>query len=117
EYDAIKKQVKDSELIVIGEKTIDGRAEGLGGNFTYCTLGPPVELDKVLSGNTLPSYRALGAALFHMATSRAFDAAAIDEKSFYLGESGDRHVWLIYRSDLNWLKSPEAAGTLSRAKD
>ena len=117
EYDAIKKQVKDSELIVIGEKTIDGRAEGLGGNFTYCTLGPPVELDKVLSGNTLPSYRALGAALFHMATSRAFDASAIDEKSFYLGESGDRHVWLIYRSDLNWLKSPEAALTLSRAKD
>jgi adenine-specific DNA-methyltransferase len=58
----------------------------------------------------------LGAALFHMATSRAFDASAIDEQSFYLGESDDRHVWLIYRPELDWLKSPDAALTLSRAK-
>lgn len=116
EYDRIAKHVKDGELIVIGEKTVAERAEGLGGTFTYCTLGPSVELDKVLSGDTLPSYAALGAALFHMATSRAFDASAIEEQGYYLGESGDRHVWLIYRPDLDWLKSPEAALTLSRAK-
>lgn len=115
EYDRIQKQVKDSELIVSGEKTVAEHAEGLGGSFTYCTLGPPVELDKVLAGDTLPSYRALGAALFHMATSRAFDASATDEQSFYLGESDDRHVWLIYRPNLDWLKSPDAALTLSRA--
>jgi adenine-specific DNA-methyltransferase len=116
EYDRIAKQVKDGELIVTGEKTVAERAEGLGGTFTYCTLGPPVELDKVLSGDALPSYAALGAALFHMATNRAFDAAHIDEKNSYLGESDGRHVWLIYRPDLDWLKSPEAALTLSRAK-
>lgn len=116
EYDRIAKQVKDGELIVTGEKTVAERAEGLGGSFTYCTLGPAVELDHVLSGDTLPSYASLGAALFHMATSRAFDAGAIDEKGFYLGESGDRHVWLIYRPELDWLKSPDAALTLSRAK-
>lgn len=117
EYDRIKKELKDGELIVTGEKTVEERAEGLGGTFTYCTLGPPVELDKVLAGDTLPSFAALGAALFHMATSRAFDASAIDEHGFYLGESDHRHVWLIYKPDLDWLKSPEAALTLSRAKD
>jgi adenine-specific DNA-methyltransferase len=116
EYDRIAKQVKDGDLIVTGEKTVDERAEGLGGSFTYCTLGAPVELDKVLSGDMLPSYQGLGAALFHMATNRAFDATAIDEEKFYLGESDDRHVWLIYRPDLDWLKSPDAALTLSRAK-
>jgi adenine-specific DNA-methyltransferase len=116
EYDRIAKQVKDGELIVTGEKTVTERAEGLGGTFTYCTLGPPVELDRVLAGDTLPSYAALRAALFHMATNRAFDARTIDEQNFYLGESDDRHVWLIYRPDLDWLKSPEAALTLSRAK-
>lgn len=116
EYDRIAKLVKEGELIVTGEKTVAERAEGLGGSFTYCTLGPPVELDKVLSGDALPSYQGLGAALFHMATNRAFDAGTIDEQSFYLGESGDRHVWLIYRPDLDWLKSPDAALTLSRAK-
>ena len=117
EYDSIKKQVKDGELIVTGEKKVDERAEGLGGTFTYCTLGEPVELDKVLSGEDLPPYASLGAALFHMATNEALEPATVDEAAFYLGESESEHVWLIYKADLDWLKSPEAALTLSRAKD
>ena len=92
------------------------RAEGLGGTFTYCTLGDPVELDKVLSGETLPSYAGIGAALFHMATNRALDPAAVREDDFYLGTTEGYHVWLIYRPDLEWLKTPEAALTLTRAK-
>ena len=116
EYDRIKKEVKDAELIVTGEKTIDERAEGLGGSFTYCTLGDPIELDKVLTGEALPSYEGLGGALFHMATSRALDPARVREADFYLGGANGQHVWLIYRPDLNWLKSPESAFTLARAK-
>ncbi|MCT8972477.1 site-specific DNA-methyltransferase [Microbaculum marinisediminis] len=116
EYDRIKKEVKDGELVVTGEKAATGRAEGLGGTFTYCTLGAPVELDKILSGKTLPPYAALGAALFHMATNRPLDPAMIGETEWYLGEGGSEHLWLIYQPDLDWLKSPEAALTLSRAK-
>jgi adenine-specific DNA-methyltransferase len=108
EYDQIKKQVKEGELIVTGEKSVDEWAEGLAGAFTYCTLGEPLELDKLLTGEALPS--------FHMATNRAFDLAAAREADFYLGEAGGQHVWLIYRPDLDWLKTPEAALTLSRAK-
>ena len=116
EYDRIRKTVKDSELIVTGEKAITERAEGLGGAFTYCTLGDPVELDKVLSGETLPSYAGIGAALFHMATNRAFDPATAREDDFYLGTTESQQVWLIYRPDLEWLKSPAAALTLTLAK-
>lgn len=116
EYDRIKKEVKDGELIVTGEKTVAERAEGLGGTFTYCTLGDPVELDKVLSGETLPPYAGLGAALFHMATNHALDPATVREDDFYLGATEGQHVWLIYKPDLDWLKSPEAALTLARAK-
>ncbi|MGE0714314.1 MAG: site-specific DNA-methyltransferase [Alphaproteobacteria bacterium] len=116
EYDRIKKDVQDGELIVTGEKTVAERAEGLGGTFTYCTLGEPVELDKVLTGETLPSYAGLGAALFHMATNRALDPAAVREAEFYLGATEGQHVWLIYRPDLEWLKSSDAALTLSRAQ-
>ena len=116
EYDRIRKEVKDGELIVTGEKTVAERAEGLGGTFTYCTLGDPVELDKVLSGETLPPYAGLGAALFHMATNHALDPAAVREDDFYLGATEGQHVWLIYKPDLDWLKSPEAALTLARAK-
>ncbi len=57
---------------------------GLGGTFTYCTLDAPIELDKVLSGETLPSYAGIGAVLFNMATNRAFDPATIREADFYL---------------------------------
>jgi adenine-specific DNA-methyltransferase len=116
EFDRIKKEVKDGELIVTGEKTVAERAEGLGGTFTYCTLGDPVELDKVLSGESLPSYAGIGAALFHMATNHALDPATVREDDFYLGATESQHVWLIYRPDLAWLKTPDAALTLTRAK-
>ncbi|MEQ9518878.1 MAG: site-specific DNA-methyltransferase [Parvibaculum sp.] len=117
EYDAIKKTVKNDELIVTGEKLVKDKAEGLGGNFTYCILGDPVELDKVLSGETLPSFDGLGSVLFHMATARAFDPVAMREEDFYLGRVEGQHVWLIYKPDLDWLKSPDAALTLKRAKE
>jgi len=89
---------------------------GLGGTFTYYTLGDPVELDKVLTGETLPSYAGLGAVLFHMATNQVLDPATVREEDFYLGATEGQHIWLIYKPDLDWLKSPEAALTLARAK-
>ena len=105
EYDRIRRQVKDGELIVTGETALTDQTEGLGGSFAYLTLGDPVELDKLLTGETLPSYENLGAALFHMATNRAFDAEACVSADCYLGEADGQHVWLIYEPDLEWLKS------------
>ncbi|MHA1564761.1 MAG: DNA methyltransferase, partial [Alphaproteobacteria bacterium] len=116
EFDRITKKVKDGELVVIGEKAVKDRAAGLGGTFTYCTLGDPVELDKILTGESLPAYDALGAVLFHMATSQPLETRAMDESTQYLGASKAQHLWLIYRPDLDWLKSPEAALSLSFAR-
>ena len=117
EFDAITKTVRDGELIVAGEKSVSESTEGLGGSFTYCTLGDPVELDRLLNGETLPPYEGIGAALFHMATNRALDPTTVREEACYLGEAGGQHVWLIYRPDLEWLKSAEAALTLTRARE
>ena len=116
EYDRITKQVKDGELIVTGERAVEDRTEGLGGTFTYCTLGAPIDLDAILQGTDLPAWDALGRALFHMATNTPLDAAFLDEGAGYLGQADGQHLWLIYRPDLNWLKSPEAALTLSYAR-
>ena len=117
EFDVIKKSVKNGELIVTGEKEIKDKTEGLGGTFTYCTLGDPVELEKLLTGETLPPYEGIGAALFHMATNRAFDPTTVREDDCYLGKADGQHVWLIYRPDLEWLKSADAALTLTRARE
>ncbi|MDE0378004.1 MAG: site-specific DNA-methyltransferase [Rhodospirillales bacterium] len=91
--------------------------QGLGGAFTYCTLGNPVDFDKLLTGDALPPYEGIGAALFHMATNRAFDPTTVREDDCYLGEADGQHVWLIYRPDLEWLKSADAALTLTRARE
>ena len=95
---------------------MEDRAEGLGGTFTYCTLGDPIELDKILQGEGLPEWEALGRVLFHMATSKPLDDAAMNADAFYLGGADGQHVWLKYRNDLDWLKSPDAALSLSFAK-
>lgn len=116
EYDKITKQVKDGELIVTGESRVEDRAEGLGGEFTYCALGDPIDLDGILTGAALPSYDALAGWLFHVATSQPLDPAKLDDSRAYVGEANGTHVWLIYRPDLDWLKSPDAALTLSFAR-
>jgi adenine-specific DNA-methyltransferase len=115
-FDKISKTVKDGELVVSGEKTVAERTEGLGGEFTYCTLGPELDLDKILTGEELPSYLAVGAWLFHTSTGEAFDAAKVKEKNWYLGESVGYHVWLVYRPELDFLKSADAALTLALAE-
>ena len=117
EYDRMKKEVKNGELIVTGENTVTKRTEGLGGSFTYCTLGDPVELNKLLVGETLPTYEGIGGALFHMATNRALDPTVVRQGDSYLGEANGQHVWLFYKPNLDWLKSPEAALTLTRARE
>jgi adenine-specific DNA-methyltransferase len=89
---------------------------GLGGEFTYCNLGSELDLDKILTGEELPNYLAVGAWLFHTSTGEAFDAAKVKEKNWYLGESVGYHVWLVYRPELDFLKSADAALTLALAE-
>ena len=115
-FDKINVKLDDGVLRVEGEKRISERAEGLGGEFTYCTLGEPVELEKLLSGERLPTFDALGAWLFYTATGGSLPTMPKDAAPWYLGEAKERHVWLLYRPDLAFLKSPDAALTLTLAK-
>jgi len=115
-FDDIKKTVKDGVLTVVGERKVTERTEGLGGSFTYCTLGEPLDLDKLLTGENLPTYEALGAWAFHTATGEAFNPAAMEQANGFLGESAGYFVWLVYKPDLDFLKSREAALTLNLAE-
>jgi adenine-specific DNA-methyltransferase len=115
-FDRIKRELKDGELIVTGEKKITDKVEGLGGEFTFCTLGSPLDLDKILTGKELPDYEAIGAWLFHTATGEPLDTSKVRKKSWYLGESSAYNVWLVYEPDLKFLKSNKAALTLELAE-
>lgn len=115
-FHKLNVELKDGMLKVEGEKRISERVDGLGGEFTYCTLGEPLDIEKLLSGESLPAFDALGAWLFHTATGGTLLPVPKDAPPFYLGEAKDAHVWLVYQPELMFLKSPEAALTLSRAK-
>jgi adenine-specific DNA-methyltransferase len=115
-FDRISARVADGALVVEGERAISEHVPGLGGEFTYCTLGEPLDVEKMLSGERLPDYRALGAWLFHTATGATLPPATDGAPEWYLAEAQDRHVWLVYRPEVAFLKSTEAALTLSLAR-
>ena len=54
---------------------------GLGGTFSYFTLGEPIEMESLLSGNNLPSFKEFARYLFYTATGEEFDDKAIKEKN------------------------------------
>ena len=83
--------------------------EGLGGSFTYCTLGDPIDVEGMLTGEALPQYSELAAYLLHTASGLSANGglqAQNDDGLFY--SNGDTDYYLLYRPDLDWLRSNEA---------
>lgn len=115
-FDRISVKIEDGVLRVEGEKRVSERVEGLGGEFTFCTLGDPIDPEGILSGRSLPDFHSLGAWLFYAATGATLDPGRVRPEAFYLGEAQNRHLWLVYRPDLGFLKSADAALTLSLAR-
>ena len=92
--------------------------EGLGGSFTYCTLGEPIEIEEMLTGEALPSYSSLAAYLLHTASGISAGAASLESQNddglFYTNGSTD--YYLLYRPDLDWLCSNEGILNEERAR-
>jgi len=88
--------------------------KGLGGSFSYFELGPPIEMESILSGDSLPTYEDLARYVFYTATGEEFDDSVLDEATHFIGESKDHLVYLFYKPDLDYLKA--TALTLDRAK-
>ena len=79
--------------------------EGLGGSFTYCELGAPIELEGMITGEALPSYSGLAAYLLHTASGISAGAAALEQQNddglFYTNGATD--YYLLYKPELDWL--------------
>ena len=92
--------------------------EGLGGSFTYGTLGEPMEVEGMLTGEALPSYESLAAHLLHIASGVSVGANALEQKNddglFHSGDGID--YYLLYKPDLEYLQSNEAILDLDRAE-
>lgn len=77
---------------------------GLGGTFSFFELGEPIELEGILSGDRLPEYGELARYAFYTATGEEFDEKAVDAKRGFIGASKDFDVYLLYKTDLDYLK-------------
>lgn len=115
-FSKVSVNIDDGFLVVRGETEVQEKVEGLGGSFSFYGLGAAADLDKILTGKWLPDFATLGGWLFHTATGRPFEASAMNVDQSYLGESPTFHVWLLYKPDLQFLKSRDSALTLSVAE-
>ena len=92
--------------------------EGLGGSFTYHTLGSPIELEGMLAGDALPPYSALAAYLLHTASGISAGAAALEHQNddglFYSDETTD--YYLLYEPNVDWLCSNQGMLNLERSR-
>ncbi len=81
---------------------------GLGGSFTYCTLGEPIDEEGMLTGEILPTYEALADYIAYTATGGALTSVA-KQKDYFFGETKDIRFYLIYEPALEFLESNKSA--------
>ena len=85
--------------------------EGLGGSFTYCTLGNPIDVEEMLTGEYLPEYSELAAYLLHTASGISAGAGLErqnDDGLFYHNAATGIDYYLLYEPDIEWLRSNAA---------
>lgn len=109
EYDNIKKQIKDGVLTVTGERAVKDTAPGLGGSFTYCSLGEPIDIESLLTGEGMPGFEALARYVFYTATGQSLDKVGKPAADGLIGETDLFRIHLFYQPDKAWLRSNEAA--------
>ena len=89
---------------------------GLGGSFTYCTLGEPIDEEGMLTGENLPTYEALADYIAYTATGSAFSVVTAKQQDYYFGETNNIRFYLIYEPTLEFLESDKSALDGERAE-
>ncbi len=91
--------------------------EGLGGSFTYCTLGPPLDLERMIQGEDLPEWGDFAAYLLHVASGVSAGASLEPQNEdglFYRVNGTSYH--LLYRPDRDYLESNDPVLNETRAR-
>ncbi len=92
--------------VIKGVKTAKNEKlkEGTGGSFSYFELGNEIEMESILRGKYLPSFKEFARYLFYTATGEEFNEKVVNEKTGFIGESKNYEVYLYYKPDTDWLK-------------
>ena len=88
--------------------------KGLGGSFTYCSLGEEINAESLIKAKNLPSYDTLARYIFHTATGETLEKLT-ENKDFYVGKTkNNTAVFVVYKPDKNFLRSADSALNLKR---
>ena len=93
-------------------------ANGLGGSFTFCKLGAPIDVDAFFGGNNdMPTYEQIASYIAYTATGEALSKPPKKpRKDWFIGEINGTRLHLIYKDDADFMKSGKAALTEDLAK-
>ena len=95
----------------------DNLKKGLGGSFTYCTLGDEVNTENMLTGKNLPDYETLARHLYWTATGQSPEKIRKQRgKDGFFYETKDRLFYLVYEPKLTFLRSLNSALNSDRAE-
>ena len=94
--------------VIRGIPTSRNFKEPLGGSFTYCTLGEPLDVNQMLTGG-LPDYSTLAAHLLYTATGVSANKKLRQKnKDGLFHSTGDKDYYLLYKPDLKYMRSDKA---------
>ena len=85
--------------------------KGLGGSFTYCDLGDPIDMESFFGDSaSMPAYDQLASYIAYTATGEALGKAPKKPaKDWFIGEVGGVRLYLIYKPDSGFMKGHDAA--------
>ena len=91
--------------------------KGLGGSFTYCELGEPIDLERFFDGRGAPRYEQVARYVVYTATGQSVvDVPQEPRKDWLVAEAGGYRIHLIYEPDLAFMRSNDAALSLPLAQ-
>jgi len=71
--------------------------------FQYLKVGIPIDAETLLSGN-LPSYKQFAEYVYYLCTGESLkDKKSINEKSFFVGDTGNSVIYLVYKQNFEEL--------------
>lgn len=90
--------------------------EGLGGSFTYCTLGDTIDEIRILTEEPLPDYETVANYIAFVATGKRNWTPIKKRKDYCFGETKNILFYLIYEPSLEFMQSSSSALTYELAQ-
>jgi adenine-specific DNA-methyltransferase len=88
---------------------------GLGGSFSYCDLGEPMDLERFFGGDgKAPAWDQVAKYVAFTATGQTLDTS--EGPDGFAGYAGPNRLHLLYRPDSKWMRSNESMLDLTTAE-